>query len=366
MQLQIPQDLLYEGLQAVGRAVSARNTVPILSGVYLQAVGEELILKATDLELAIQKRVRADVRQDGEIVLPGRYLMELVRRLPPQEITISVDARNSTARITGSDCEYLIHGFPAEQFPADADEHQPTPITVNGLSLRTLLREVAFAASHDESRPAITGVAFSVKDSTLVAMAADGAVLAYGQVEVENPADTTFSVIIPGRSVQELIRLLGEHEASSCEILPSGSQFIFRLGALQILTRLLSGVYPDWLKLLPTEYPSVLHLDRERFLRALERAALLAPKGTVRLETRVDGLHVSANTPEVGQVAERVPAALEGPGFLVGLNVDYLLAGLKASSSPTLLLEFATPRSAVRFRSIDSRSFFCVLPLLSF
>jgi len=347
--------------------VSTRNTIPVLSGIYLEAVGQELLLKATDLELAIHKRIPADVLQEGAVVLPGRYLLELVRRLPPQELEVSLDPRNSTTTISSADGEYTMHGFPADQFPADSNEPGLPGLMASSRALRTLLREVAFATGHDESRPYITGVAFSVKGETATATAADGAVLATGRVQVENPGDMAFAVILPGRSIQELGRLLSEHDHAPCEICPSGSQFTFRLGNLHLVTRLLSGVFPDWLRLLPTEYPTVVRVARERLLQACERAALLAPKGTVGLEARPDGLHILASTPEVGRLAERVPAECSGPGFTVPLNADYLLAGLRAGGSVDIWLEIANPRSAVRFRSVQSPdSFFVVLPLLRF
>lgn len=366
MRFRIPQDLLDEGLRTVGRAFAGRSLSPAVGGVYLRAAGAELELRATDLELTVHKRVPAEVDRAGHIALPARHLSELMRRLPPGELTVEVDERNMTARILGSDCEYVAHGWPGEQYPALQTGENLDRLGANAAALRALLREVSFATGHDESRPFMTGVAFTVKGATATAMASNGAVLAYGQFEVENPADVACSVILPGRSVQELVRLLGEEEGA-CDLLAGRNQFQVRLGSATVQSALLDGVYPDWLRLLPQAYPSSVSLERERLLAACERAALVAAKGAIQLEARADGLHLLAVTPEVGRVSERVSAALTGPEFTVPLNVEYVLAGLKAAGHRRLTVEFASQQSAVRFRGAESdRSFFAVLPLLRF
>jgi DNA polymerase-3 subunit beta len=358
--------LLHDAVRSAARAVGVRQAVPVLSGVCLHAAGQELRLRATDLEVEISLAVPADVAEEGAVVLPARYLQELVRRLPPGPLAIRVTPTNATARIEVDGSEYVIHGFDAGQFPAPGAEGAvASAVAIEPKHLATVLRETGFATGHDESRPWFTGVFLSLRGNQVIALATDGSILAYSEAPVHNPADSAFSVILPGRSLQETGRLLPE--AQGCRIGAGHSQFQFDLGHVSLTSRLLEGQYPDFRKYIPTEFPTQVCVGRERFLAACERAALAAHQSSIRLDAGAEGLKLTARTPEVGEVTERLPARVGGPEFSVPLNVHYVLSGLRSLEGPDLVLEFAGPRTAVRFRSSqEAKSFFAVLPLLSF
>lgn len=280
--------------------------------------------------------------------------------------TVPVNAANATARIEVDGSEYAIHGFAADQFPAPgAPGGAEPPVSVERQHLAALLRETGFATGHDESRPWFTGVFLSLQGDQVIALATDGAILAYSEAPVQNPAGFAFSVILPGRSLQELGRLLPE--AESCRIGAGQSQFHFDLGSVRLTSRLLEGQYPDFRKYIPAVFPTQVRVSRERFQTACERAALAAHQSSIRLDAGPGGLTLTARTPEVGEVTERLPALVQGPDFSVPLNVHYVLSGLRSLEGPDLVLEFASARTAVRFRSSpEARAFFAVLPLLSF
>lgn len=367
MRFTLDQPSFEDGLRTVGRAVSARNTIPVLSGIYLETRGQELRLKATDLEVSVSCTIAADVSAEGAVVLPGRYLQELVRRLPAGPVAVSGHSANVTARIAWDESECTVHGFPAEQFPADPPAGEQAALTVACGALRTLLRETGFATGHDESRPWFTGVFLALQGEKLFAMATDAAIVAYSEAIVHNPGELSFSVILPGRSLQELSRLLAASGEETCHIEPRQNQFRFEIGSVALTTRLLEGQYPDFRRLLPQAYPTRVKMEHGRLLAACERASLMADQSAIRVEATDQGLAITARTPELGEVAERLPASLQGPAFAVPLNVRYVLEGLKSMTGPDVLIEFATARSAVRFRAAASAaSFFAVLPLLSF
>lgn len=367
MRFEIPQAVLHEALHAVSRAAASKNSIPMLSGIYLCARGEHLLLRASDLELTIHMQVPAAVSREGDVVLPARYVVELVRRLPPGMVTISAAPGESMARIAGSDYEHLMHGLPGEQFPAEPAADQQYAVAVGRTALRTLLRQVTFATSHDESRPYLTGVALSIRGERAQAMAADGSIIAYGEVAVANPGELACALIVPERTIQELMRLAGELPGESCELMPLPNQLVVRLGDVIISSRLLDGVYPDFVRLLPSEYPSAVTVSRADFIATCERALLMAHRGAIRLDATPTGLHVLAAAAEIGRVSERLPATLTGEPFIIPLDATYVLAGLKAGSSQSVVMEYAGARSAVRFRSDSgAASFFAVMPLLSF
>lgn len=366
MQFELEQPVLLDAVRAAARLVSVRSVIPVLSGVLLEARGQELRLRATDLEAEIRLAVPAKVHTEGEVVLPARFLQELLRRLPPSMLAVRVSPENCIARITWEEAEYLVHGWPADQFPApDSPGAEAVAVTLRPTDLSALLRETGFATGHDGSRPWFSGVFLSLRGSRVVAMATDGSIIAYSEAPVHNPGDRAFSVILPSRSLQELSRLLPD--ADFCRLIAEQSRFRFDLGPVTLATRLLEGQYADFRKYLPTAYPACVQLDRERFQAACERAALAAHQNAIRLEAVPGGLKISSRTPELGEVAERLSARCEGEPFTVPLNVQYVLNGLRSMVGPDLLLEFAGPRTAVRFRAGQHAcSYFAVLPLLSF
>ncbi len=367
MRVELDQERFVEGLRTVARAAATRNAIAALTGVLLEASQQELVLRATDLELSIAHSLRAKVEQPGAALVPARHLFELVRRLPPGELALRVDPGSTTVRLRSQELEAVIHGLPEEQFPAAPRPVAGGAVTLDRSELHGLLRETGFATAHDESRPWFTGVFLTIGGQVVRAVATDGAVLACAERSVSNPAELGVQVILPGRSAQEIARVAAESDGARCEILPMHNHLRFRLGDTEVSTRLLEGQYPDVARVLPASYASTLTLQSERFIAACDRALLISRDGTLKLQGSPDGLHLSARSSEVGSVGERIPAALRGAPFEVGLNARLLLDGLRAMGTGSLLLEFAGPRTAVRFRrGADARSFFAVMPLVSF
>lgn len=369
MRFSIGRERFYDALRTVSRAVSVRTVIPALSGICLTARDGALLLRATNLELSVHRTVPADVAEAGSIVLPGRHLTELVHRLPRGEISVRADSSHAAARLSHAESEWVIHGFSADQFPSDDAEPEGPPIRVDRTTLRTVLRETGFAAGQDESRPWSTGIFLQVAAGRLTAMATNSAVVAYGEAPLADAAagDASFSAIVPGRSLAELGALLPDPGEAACIVTPLHNRLRFDLGETTLVTRLLEGHYPDFRTVLPSAYASSVSMDRVQLLEACERAVLLAREGAVRLEGEAGALRLTARSPEVGHVAERLPAILTGPAFAIPLNVRYLLDGLKAMESFTVQVEFHSARSAVRFRAGPAApSYFAVMPLLSY
>lgn len=367
MHITISQESLYAGLKAVGRALPVRSVIPSLSGICLEVQGNELCLRATDMELTVQKTVQVSAARNGALVLPGRTLTELVRRIPPAQITITAPQGQNSACIRWNDSDCVVQGFGCEQFPAMPPGGPGPAVSMAADQLMRLLRETGFATGHDEARPWFTGVCLTISGPLATAMATDTAVVAYSEAQVENPGGVACTVIIPGRSLLELERLLAETGAASCQFTLSHNQLQFHLGNVTLVTRLLEGQYPDFRRLLPTQFAALVRLDRRQLLDALERTSLLATHGAVQLSAEGGHLTLSARSPELGQLTDRLAAHIHGSPFTLPLNGRFLIEGLKSMTSPEVLLEFHSPRTAVRVRSsTGAAAFFAVLPLLQF
>lgn len=368
MKITISQEALNSTLGIVAKAVSTKNTIPVLSGIYLSARDGVLTLRATDMELAIESSAPCTVITEGEIVLPARYLADLVRRIPFGDIELAVEERNFTATVRWGKSQYVIHGFSPSQFPSVPDTDGASTFTVSQVLMRDLLRQTTFAAGHDESKPWLTGVLFKLRENRLTGTATDGVRIAYTQTDAENPSGHTFSIIIPSRSLNELTRLLSGEASDTVRVAVTANQVFFDLGKVRVISRLLEGQYPDVMRLVPQTYPTELTVNRASFLEAIERAALIAKDGAVKVGLGESKVTITSNAPEVGQVYEEVPAQqLVGEPIDIGFNSKFLVDFLKVLEEADFRFQCSGSRNPARLQAVGNADFlYVVLPLITF
>jgi DNA polymerase-3 subunit beta len=368
VKITISQEALNSTLSLVAKAVSTKNTIPVLSGIYLGARNGVLTLRATDMELAIESSVTCQVAEEGEIVLPARYLSDLVRRIPFGDIELAVEHRNATATVRWAKSQYVIHGFPADQFPSVPDVEGASTFTASQVLLKDLLRQTTFAAGHDESKPWLTGVLFKLKENRLNGTATDGVRIAYAETDAENPGGHAFAIIIPSRSLNELTRLLSGEASENARIAVTANQVFFDLGKVRVISRLLEGQYPDVMRLVPQNYPTEIAVNRAEFLEAIDRAALIAKDGAVKIGLNDGRITITSNTPEVGQVYEELAAGtLGGDPLDIGFNSKFLVDFLKVLDDAEFRFQCSGSRNPARLQPAGGGHFiYVVLPLITF
>lgn len=366
MKILISQEGLNATLTTVAKAVSTKNTIPVLSGVYLSAKDGKLTIRATDMELAIESVTPCEVYAEGEIVLPARYFGDLIRRIPYGNIELSVDYHNYVATVRWGKSQYVIHGFSADQFPSLPDMEGASTFTVNQALLRDLLRQTTFAAGHDESKPWLTGVLFKLREGSITGTATDGIRIAYAETGADNPSGHSFSIIIPSRSLNELTRLLTEDD-NPVHIAVTSNQVFFDLGRVRVISRLLEGQYPDVMRLVPQSYPTTVVLQGAEFLEALERATLIAKDGTVKVGIQPDKVTITSNTPEVGQVYEEMTtSSMTGDPLDIGFNAKFLVDFLKVLEENEFRFQCSGSRNPARLQPAGNDKFlYVVLPLIT-
>lgn len=367
MKILITQEGLNATLATVARAVSTKNTIPVLSGVYLSARDGALTIRATDLELAIEAFTPCEVISEGEIVLPARYFADLIRRIPYGNIELSVDYHNYVASLRWGRSQYVIHGFSAEQFPSLPDVAGASVFTVSQTLLRDLLRQTTFAAGHDESKPWLTGVLFKLRENVLTGTATDGIRIANAESAAENAEGHSFSIIVPSRSLSEVTRLLTGDEESQVQVSVTANQVFFDLGKVRVISRLLEGQYPDVMRLVPQSYPTDAVLPRAEFMEALERATLITKDGAVKISIQPEKVTITSNAPEVGQVYEELAVtSMTGDPIDIGFNARYLVDFLKVLETNEFRFQCSGSRNPARLQPAGSSQFiYVVLPLIT-
>lgn len=334
MKLVCPKEELSKGLQTVLRSVGARAGIPALSCVLLELTDSDLSLTTTDLELTTKARLNL-TGEAGKILLPARLLSEIVRSLPSEDVELVTD--NGTVRIAGGRARFEIRSVSPEEFPRVEAVAQTRTVTVSGDVLARALAQVAPAASRDETRPVLTGVLLEGEGNTLRIVATDSYRLAVRSIEVEGVQDVR--VLVPARAVVEVARLASGLSEVTIEI--ASAQVGFHLGDVVIQSRLIEGEFPAYKQLLPESQPFQLRIEKGGFLEAVKRVGLMAQDSTpVFLVLSEDGVSLECHAQGLGEGNEVIEGAYTGDELRVAFNPAYLDAGVGATESEDVVIDF--------------------------
>jgi DNA polymerase III subunit beta len=335
------RDVFLDRLTLVSRAVSARTAVLVLGGVQLRAEGGSLHLAATDMELSLRTSLEADVSGEGETVVPGRLLLDIARSLPDSDVTLEHLAAESLVEVTCGSASYRIHTYSVEDFPRlpEIDVSRVQPVDRDAL-VETVAR-VGRSASRDESRPVLTGILVRFEPGKLVMAATDSYRLAVKETAVEGTLPD-LEAIIPSRALQELGRIgegSGELQLGVYE-----NHVVFGSESTWLTTRRIDGQFPNYRQLLPEQFEHELQLPRDELLDVVRRVGVMAQRNSpLRLRFADGELAVSAQTQDVGEAHESLPAAFAADPLEIGFNAEFLRDGLESIDSPTVTFKLISP-----------------------
>jgi len=319
---------LVQGLSLVGRAVSSRTAIQILSGILLEAHSGELRLAATDMELSLRASVTAQVEGDGAVVLPGRTLVDIARLLPGDEVTIEHRASESVVHVASGSASYTLHTYNAEDFPRLPELTEAETFSVDREALLETIARVARAASRDEARPVLTGVLVQFAGDKLVMAATDSYRLAVKETALDSAAPN-LEAIVPSRALQELARIAGDADEIAVGV--QENQVLFSAGGVWLTTRRIDGQFPNYRQLLPETFEHELTVPRAELLDVVRRAAVMIQRATPLQLRFADGeVTVVARTHEVGESKESMPVAYSGEPLDIGFNAEFLREGLES------------------------------------
>jgi DNA polymerase III subunit beta len=339
MKFVISKEALIGLLQAVQNVVTTRTTLPILGNALLQAQDGRLTIATTDLDMGIRASAPADVEKAGSTTLPVRRLFSIIRELPATEMTIEVDAKQH-ASIRSGPSFFRIHGLPEEDFPAFPKPNGEKLFKLSQNALKDMLRKTAYAMSTDESRYVLNGVLLSFKEGKMIVVATDGRRLALVEQEMEFPQSSETEVILPAKAVNELQRILSGDEMLTITI--SENQICFDLGNVFIVSKLIEGKYPNYKQVVPAEAKERAIIERELFLNATHRVALLSNEksNSVKLTFSKNNLDIQANTPEVGEAKESLAVNYKGKDFSIAFNPNYMMDPLRNLDADEIFFDF--------------------------
>lgn len=355
-------------LRDVQLAVSSKTTIPILTGIKMVVTSKEIKLTGSNSDISIETILSVDneqagleIEEEGSIVLqPARFFSDIVNKLPDDTFTVEVLDRVQTA-ITSASSSFTINGLDAVNYPylpeIDTEDAFSLPVQL----FKKVIRQTVISVSTHESRPILTGINISLNDGKLKAVATDSHRLSQRVIPLESAGDLSYNVVIPGKSLIELSKLLDD-DMEEIKVAISDNQILFLTENTYFYSRLLEGKYPDTDRLIPDTSTTQITLDAQTLLGAVERASLLSHEGknnVVKLSAGKNALEITGNSPEVGRVQENVSfQTIEGEEIDISFNPDYLRSALNTFGSGEVKLKLiSTLRPFILVPSEDKQEF---------
>ncbi|HWH05603.1 MAG TPA: DNA polymerase III subunit beta [Gaiellaceae bacterium] len=341
MKITCSKEELAEKLGVVARAVSTRTAVQVLLGVMLRAEGGRLHLAATDMELSLRASLDAEVEDEGAVVVQGRLLVDLAKLLPAGQVTIEHRPDEGVVRIDCGPSSYRLHTYSVEDFPRLPEVDALDTFAVDREALLETVSQVSRSASRDESRPVLTGILVRFEAGKLVMAATDSYRLSVKETELSGAAPE-LEAIIPARALGELSRIAAG--VDEVEMGVQDNQIVFRAGQTTLTTRRIDGQFPNYRQLLPETFEHEVTLARSELLEVVRRTSVMAQRNSpLRLRFAEGELTVSAQTQDVGEARESVPAAWTGEPLEIGFNAEFLREGLESVPSDEVTLKLISP-----------------------
>jgi len=368
MKFKINRDHFANGLAQVLNVVGSKATMPILSNVLIEAEKDQISLTTTNLDLGIRCKIKADVKETGSVTLPVKRLAGIVRELP--NVDVSVDASpNHQVKLTSGGSNFRIMGIGRDEFPPLPEFGDEKSYTLEQSELTAMLKSVAYAQSSDETRYILNGVYFNFKDNKLTLVATDGRRLAHISKEMDVPADSAGAIILPAKTVGELLRLLDKGEKLKINF--NDRRAAFQIGtdkdgsglidSIYLYSKVVEGNYPNYQQVIPKETHQRIKLERELFLQCVHRAALVCSEkaNSVKIKLTSNLLEITAQSPDFGEAHESMAIGYSGPDLQVAFNPQFVMDPLRALSKDEVFFEVKDEVSPGVFKTLES--FICVI-----
>jgi len=324
--------------------VSTRATLPALGGVEFTVGNEGLVLRATDTEMSLTVTL-SDVRieQQGRALLPGRLAGDVARSLPAGNVSVALRPERRDVEVLAGGARFHLRTLSAEDFPR-LPEPEEREVSLPARPLAETVERVARAASRDEVRPILTGVLFHVEGTILTMVATDSYRLSVKHTELEAPLPETIEANVPARALRELARIVSQDGPEEVLMSLARNQATFRAGAVVLSSRLIEGQFPSWRQLIPESFEHEVRLPRGELLEVTRRVSQLAQRNApLRLAFGEGELTVAAETPEVGDASEALPAPYTGEPLEIAFNPQFLIEGLDSVEGEELVLKLSSP-----------------------
>ena len=375
MKLTIKKELLLDALNKVSKAISTKNLIPVLSGIKFDLKKKKLTLTASDNDITIQTTIESDneedfnVENEGSIIIQGKYILDIVRKLPDNYINIEVIDELKILIYTDNS-EFNLNGISESEYPNIGLEESKKKVIIKAGAFKNIVNQTAFATSNEESKPVLTGINFNIVGDVLECNSTDSYRLARKVVKLDKPSEDNYNIVIPSHNIIEFSRILNDDD-EDIELHIFSNKILFKAGNLKFESRLINGTYPNTSNLLPDDSYLVITTSLNAFYDVIDRVSILTSdkeKNIVTLETSGDTLILRSSSAEIGRVEEKMPITKNNnEDIKISFSAKYMMEALKSFSTETVDIHFVGEVKPILIKSSEDETLTqLVLPIRTY
>ena len=346
MKFEIKQNILIEHLNYVIKGISNKNIIPVLNCIKFELTNEGLYLLSTDNDIAIKTFIKKEdienIDKCGDILVSGRFIYDIVRKLPNTLINIEEVIDNKII-ITTDNSSFTLNCNNPSDFPTLELEDSKNPIEISKKVLSNIIKQISFATSTQESRPVLTGINFKILGNKIECTATDSYRLAKKIIEINTNQLEEVNIIIPTKNLIELTKLYSVDD-DNIEMHIFNNKVIFKFNNIIFMTKLINGNFPDTSKLIPTEFETIIEVSINDYFNAIDRASLLTSeeeKNIINLNLEKENMKISSNIPEIGNVEEHlIVKNKKGDNIQISFSSKYMMDAIKSLESEEIEILF--------------------------
>ena len=375
MKLTIKKDLLLNALNKVSKAISTKNLIPVLAGIKFELKKKKLTLTASDNDITIQTMIESTneedfkVEQEGSIIIQGKYILDIVRKLPDKYINIEVIDELKILIYT-ENSEFNLNGISESEYPNIGLEESKKKVHIKASVFKDIVNQTAFASSNEESKPVLTGINFNIVGDVLECNSTDSYRLARKVIKLDGASEENYNIVIPSHNILEFSRIIDD-EDSDIELHIFNNKILFKTGNLKFESRLINGTYPNTSNLLPDDSYLVVSTNLNAFYDVIDRVSILTSdkeKNIVTLETKGDILVLKSSSVEIGRVEEKMPIMKNNSEDIkISFSAKYMMEALKSFSTETVDIHFVGEIKPILIKSSEDETLTqLVLPIRTY
>lgn len=373
MKIKIKKDLLLENLNKVSKAISTKNLVPALAGIKFDLTNEGLTLTASDNDITIRSFIPSNnemtIEEEGSIIITGRYILDIVRKLPDEFINLEVFDELKVI-ISTEYSEYNLNGINKSEYPNINLEESKSPVIINSKLFKELVNQTAFAAATDETRPELTGLNFKIIGDELECNSTDSYRLARKVLKLASICDTDYNIVIPSKNIVEISKLLSDDE-KEIELHIFNNKILFKYDNVLFQSRLINGTFPNTSNLLPHDSILKVTVNVSDLYNVIDRVSILTSdkeKNIVTLETNGNTLTMKSSSVEIGRVEEKMNIIKDNDkDITISFSARYVMEALKVFNTDECEISFVGEVNPIIFKGKNQEDLIqLVLPIRTY
>jgi len=355
---------LSEAISVVSKAISNKTTSQILEGIKMVCEDDKLILSATDLEMSIEKTIRAEVETNGETVVPGRLFGEYIKKLTNQQLECELNERNQL-KITYTDSEGCLQCMEINEFPQIKELEKDSYFEIAKEDFKNLINNVFYAVAQDDSRPILKGILIETEGTNIKAVAVDGCRLSISNKKLVM-STSDFKIIIPGKNLNEIVKMMDNE--GNIKIYVHSNNIMADLGDTIIINRLIDGQFINYRQIVPKDFSTVVTINKEQLEDAIDRASVLSridKNNLVKFDVKEKNLMLTSNS-EIGNTKENITVGVKGNDLTISFNSKYFSDCLRVIDNPYVKINFNSQIQPCVITPCEGEDFvFLILPVKS-